>query len=231
MAEIIIGSYFEDASGPVVGLTPTVRIWEVAVGGNELIIGAPCGTWQSLDGVMSEIQECSPPEQDGLYKFVFTDTIGYDPTKTYIVRVDGGNTLPPSFRYQTETISPSDNLSIGNITDGVWNAQRSNHLIPGSTGEGLNLIKADTTSIANNLFLDVDSVLEVVQLLLKLESGRTRINPTNNTLTIFDEDCSTPLRVFKLYDSTGAESVVDVCERAPVTKGPGDTTTITDICP
>lgn len=231
MAEIIIGSYFEDASGPVVGLTPTVRIWEVAVGGNELIIGAPCGTWQSLDGVMSEIQECSPPEQDGLYKFVFTDTIGYDPTKTYIVRVDGGNTLPPSFRYQTETISPSDNLSIGNITDGVWDAQRASHLIPGSTGEALNQIKAETSVIVDKLFLDVDSVIEVVQLLLKLETGRTKIDPVTNTLTVYDTDCVTILRQFKLYDSYGAESVVDVCERQPVVKGPSDTTTITDTCP
>ena len=64
-----------------------------------------------------------------------------------------------------------------------------------------------------------------------MAAGRTRIDPTSKTLTVYDEDCTTILRVFNLYDSTGTPSVVDVCERKPVTKGPGDTSTITDVCP
>lgn len=233
MANIIVSSYFEDESGPVTGLTPTIRIWEVATTGNLLVVGAPCGSGQNTDGIMDEVENCgSPPTtQDGFYSFVFADTIGYDPTKNYVVRVDGGGSLQLHRRYQTNAISPMDAISIVDIADAVWDEPRTDHLIPGSTGEALSQIKADTTDIVNKLYLDADSVLEVVQLLLKMEAGRTKIDPSNYTLTVYDEDCITPLRVFKLYDSAGNESVVDVCERKPITKGIGDGTSITDTCP
>ena len=61
MAEIIISSYFEDSTGPVTGLTPTLRIWEVTAGGETLIVGAPCGTGLSTDGVMTELDDCGSP--------------------------------------------------------------------------------------------------------------------------------------------------------------------------
>jgi len=233
MAEIIISSYFEDNSGPITGLTPTVRIWDVGTVSDELVVGATCGTGQATDGVMIEVEDCGSPagEQDGFYRFVFTDTIGYNPTKTYVVRVDGGVSLASNCRYQTSKITPADALSAADVADAVWDEPKADHLVPGSTGEALSQTKADTADIIDKLYLDADSVLEVVQLLLKLEAGRTKIDPTTNTLTVYDEDCTTVLRVFNLYDSTGAPSVIDVCERKPVTKGPSDNTTITDTCP
>lgn len=232
MAEILIGSYFEDNNGPITGLTPSIRIWEISDAGDVLIVGSPCGTGSAADGNMVEVEDCGSPAttQDGFYRFVFADTLGYDPSKTYLIRVDGGNTLQTRYRYQTSKITPTDAMSTQNVADAVWDEQRSSHLTPGTTGEALSQIKADTTDIIDKLYLDADSVLEVVQLLLKMEAGRTKIDPSQNTLTVYDEDCTTVLRVFKLYDSAGNESVTDVCERRPTTKGAGDTTSITDVC-
>ena len=167
---------------------------------------------------------------DGFYKYEFDDvTDGYDPAKTYAFRADGGPSLPPGERYQVARLDPTETAE--GIADAVWDEPRADHLTVGSTGEALSQIKADTTDIIDKLYLDADSVLEVVQLLLKMDAGRTKIDPTANTLTVYDEDCTTVLRVFDLFDSTGTPSVTDVCERVPVTKGPGDTTTITDVCP
>lgn len=230
MAEFIISSYFEDNTGPITGLSPTVRVWEVSSAGSSLIIGSPCGTGLSTDGAMSEVENCGSPAttQDGFYQFVFNTGLGYDPSKEYLVRVDGGPALATRIRYQTGEIT---SLNVENISDGVWDEPRADHLDVGSTGEVVSLIKADTADIIDKLYLDADSVLDVVQLLLKMEAGRTRIDPTAKTLTVFDEDCTTPLRVFELLDSGGNPSITEVCERVPTTKGAGDGTSITDVCP
>lgn len=232
MAEIIISSYFENNSGPVVGLTPTVRIWEVTDSGQDLVVGSPCGSGQNTDGTMIEIQDCgSPSTQDGFYRFTFTDTIGYDVTKTYVVRVDGGGSLTSRDRYQVREITPLDAVSIDGVVDQTWNEQTSGHLTAGSTGLALAQTKADTTNLVNALYADMDSVLNMLEVLLKHELGRTKIDPVAKTLTVYDEDCTTILRVYDLYDSTDTKSITDVCQRVPRTKGSGDITTITDVCP
>lgn len=35
------------------------------------------------------------------------------------------------------------------------------------------------------------------------------------TLTIYDDDCTTPLQTFYLKDSNGNLSITEVCERVP----------------
>lgn len=228
MADIIISSYFEDNAGPVVNLTPTVRIWEVTDSGQDLIVGSPCGSGQNTDGNMVELSECgSPQTEDGFYRFTFTTALGYDETKTYVVRVDGGGSLSTRDRYQVREITPVDAMSNG----GVWEEQTSDHLTAGSTGLAVAQTKADTTNLVNALYADADSVLNMIEVLLKHELGRTKIDPAAKTLTVYDEDCTTVLRVYDLYDSTDTKSVTDVCQRVPRTKGAGDITTITDTCP
>ena len=230
MASVVITSFFTRGGNPATnietvsgGTHPIVRIWEV-------IDGSPAGDAFIGEFVMVPMEDGA--NDDGFYKYEFTDLPdGYDPTKTYTFRADAGPSVPTGERYQVARLDPSENLDPDTIAASVWDVQKADHLVPGSTGEALSQTKADTTAIAQNLYLGVDSVLPLLQLLVKLEAGRTKIDPVNNTLTIYDEDCTTVLRVFKLYDSTGAESVTDVCERKPVTKGPGDTSTITDVCP
>ena len=230
MPEIVIGSYFENNVGPLTGLSPTIRIWEIGGNGNALVVGAPCGLGSSVDGVMAEVGDCgSPPSaHDGFYQFIFTDTIGYDPTKTYVARVDAGPAIPTQFRYQVSDITPI--VSADDVAFAVWEELRVDHISAGSMGEAISQTRANTIDIANQLYLGADSVLEIVRVLLKMESGRTKIDPVNHTLTVYDEDCVTPLRVFELLDSTGTPSVQDICERKPILKGTGDGTTITDPC-
>lgn len=232
MAEIIIGSYFENNSGPVTGLTPTVRIWEVTPTGHALIVGTDCGTGQNTDGVMTEVEDCGSPagQQDGFYRFTFTDTIGYDPTKTYVVRVDGGGSLQVRDRYQVEEITPVDAVSVQNIVDGVWDEPRLSHNTAGSFGEAVNLDRADISAIRTT---DLPAILSLLDLVRKYDTNRTEIDPTTNTLIVYDDDCTTVLRVFQLFDSTGTPSVTDVCERVPKASvgGVGSTTDGEPTCP
>jgi len=230
MASVVITSFFTRGGIPATdietvsaGAFPVVRVWEVTD-------GTPSGDAHIGEFVMIPMEDGA--NDDGFYKYEFTDTPdGYDPTKTYTFRADSGPSVPNGERYQVARLDPSENVDLEAIADAVWDEPRTDHLIAGSTGEALSQIKADTTNIANNLYLDANSVLEVTQLLLKLEAGRTKIDPTANTLTVYDTDCTTVLRVFELYDSTGTASVTDVCERVPKVEGPSDNTTITGTCP
>lgn len=226
MSSVVITSFFTRNGLPATDLEtaagggyPLVRVWEV-------IDGTPAG-----DAFIGEFQMIPIEDgvnDDGLYKHEFTNAQGYDDSKTYVFRADGGPSLLNNERYQVARLDPTETSE--GIADAVWNEPRVDHLIPGSTGEALSQIKADTTNIADRLYLDADSVQEIVKLLLKFEAGRTRIDPANNTLTVYDEDCTTPLRVFELLDSSGNPSVNEVCERKPIAKGVGDSTTITDVC-
>ena len=207
MAEFIISSYFQDASGPVTGLNPTIRIWEVTSAGDILVIGSPCGTDSAVDGTMVEMSECGSPEteQDGFYRYTFTT---YDPTKAYVVRVDGGASLSATFRYQVEKISCAD--STEGIADSVWNADASDYSFGSPVTMG---------GIQNNIEVirlnDLPSIYMLLDLVRKYNTNRTKIDATANTLTVYDDDCTTPLRIFELLDSSSTPSVEEVCERKP----------------
>lgn len=193
---MIINSFFTEAGAPKTGLSPTIRIWEVSAGAHTLVI---------TDASMTEVG-------DGFYKYNFA---AYDATKNYVVRADGGVVLANADRYEygaTEELKVDDG-SVANISSGVWDESASSHLIAGSTGEMLSQIKADTSSI----YVSVATVNALVNTLLKYEKNRTKIDTAAKTLTVFDDDCVTPLTVFNLKDSSGNASVAEVCERSPTT--------------
>ena len=178
MAEIIISSFFQDAAGPRTGLTPTIRIYEVGTTTNTLIVGTPCGTGSATDGVMTEVIGCaSPQEGDGGYKYIFTDALGYDTTKTYQIHVDGGVILPVAARFQSEVIPPDD----------------------------------------------VGAVSTIVDFIRKFHSNRTFIDDANKQLILFDDDNTTILYRFDLFDNNGNiavpgagnPSIAPVCEKVP----------------
>jgi len=75
---MMIGTFFTKDLAPATGLTPTIRIRDLA--DNSLIIA---------DASMSEAG-------DGWYKYDFT---GYNEGKDYAIRCDGGATLTGSERY------------------------------------------------------------------------------------------------------------------------------------
>lgn len=94
----------------------------------------------------------------------------------------------------------------------MWDEPRLSHTTIGTTGEAVNLDRADITAIR---VTDLPAILALLDLVRKYDTNRTVIDPTTKTLTVYDDDCSTVLRVFQLYDSTGTPSIADVCEREP----------------
>lgn len=80
----IINSFFTENGTPKTGLTPTIDIWDTD--GNHVV---SAGSMVELDG--------------GFYTYSFAT---YDSTKNYVVRSDGGASLPVSERYQIGNIDP-----------------------------------------------------------------------------------------------------------------------------
>lgn len=205
---VIITSFYTLDGIPAIGLTPTIRILEVQNLTHVVVV--------PLSGPEPSMEEVG----DGFYKFVFDTTNGFNPTKTYVVRCDGGSAIPNSGeRYQsinidvtntsTTTITPAD---ISAIVERVWDEPGVAHLTPGTMGAYQNEIHADVQQI----HIDVNTAISLVSTLIKYEQNRTKIDKTAKTLTIYDNDGVTPLKVFNLRDSTGVPSVTEVCERLPV---------------
>ncbi|MGI0075921.1 MAG: hypothetical protein ACREAU_00765 [Nitrosopumilaceae archaeon] len=227
---LLITSFFTSGGSPATGLTPTIRIWEVISTDQTLVIGAPEGTSDpgppgggpfigpgaGFDGAMIEMFDKTPSvpgsgglpiagSVDGFYKYTFDTFNGYVPTSTYVVRTDGGITLPASERFQTIAIIP-------NILD----EPRLSHSLLGSVGEAVNLDRADITAIR---VTDLPAILSLLDLVRKFETNRTKIDIVAKTLTVFNDDCTTILRVFSLLDSTATPSTTSICERKPVAGG------------
>lgn len=220
MAQTEINSLFTNGGLPATDIGtitpgyPSVRVWEVDGTTQTLIIGSPSGTGQITDGIMLEIVTGSPATSDGFYTFLFTDIVGYDGAKKYLIRTDGGPSLAVADRYQVGEIEPL----VDEMANAVWDEQLApDHQQIGSAGLTLSQIKADTTQ----LFLDLANVSDLVNLLLKYDTNRTKIDDVANTLTVYDDDCTTVLRVFQLLDQTGTPSTDSVCERKPVSASDG----------
>ncbi len=220
MAQTEINSLFTAGGIPATDIGtitpgyPSVRVWEIDGTTQTLIIGAPIGSGQPSDGIMTEITVGSPANSDGFYTFLFTDIIGYDETKKYLIRTDGGPSLAATDRYQVGEIEPL----VDEITNAVWDEPLApDHQQTGSAGLTLSQIKADTTQ----LFLDLNNINDLVNLLLKYDTNRTKIDDVANTLTVYDDDCTTVLRVFQLLDQNGTPSTDSVCERKPITATDG----------
>lgn len=174
----IISSLFSSGGTPTTGLSPSIRIWEIATLGDTLLI---------TDDPMSEVG-------DGFYKYEFA---AYNPRKEYLFRTDGGGGLPASERFQK--------ASNKNSAKEVWAADTATNNITDSFGEAI-----------NDMNLNVSTALSVLDILLKFQANRTKVDINANTLTIYDDDGVTPIHIFDLFDETGASSSDCVYERRPV---------------
>ena len=112
----------------------------------------------------------------------------YDPRVDYLFLADGGSTLSTT-RFvdsSSEIPDPEDNA------DGIWRAESTDYGSP------------------------VTSMAGVLREILAYDQNRTRIDDVANTLTIFEADGTTILRVFDLTDRNGIPSVAEIFERDPV---------------
>lgn len=191
MANKILTVHFTTSGLPTIGLTPTIDIYEldpINPNTNTLIVN---------DGATVEIGL-------GWYRYDFTL---YNPTKSYIYTFDGGNTLTDCERFK---IGGNESY-VEDISSEVWNEPSTDHLTAGSTGFLLTQIKSDTTSI----MISQVALTSLVNTVLKYERNRTKIDTNAATLTVYDDDCTTPLTVFNLRDHLGNPSISEICERSP----------------
>jgi hypothetical protein len=113
--------------------------------------------------------------------------------------------------------------TLGQITDAVWNAALLSYTDSGSAGFMVSAILSavvDANTKADETKLVVNNILLLVDEILKYDRNRTRIDKTAKTLTVYDDDGVTPIRVFNLLDGSGNLSIEEVCERDPGAASP-----------
>jgi hypothetical protein len=190
----IITTFFTENAAPREGLTPTITIRELDPtnpANNPIVVNTDS---------MTEIGQ-------GWYRYTF---VGYDSTSNYTFFVDGGAVLPVDERYYVSANESYDD----DVKNAVWDAPTADHTTAGTMGFAQGQTSADIQQIRTT---DLPALYDLINLVRKYNTNRTRIDPNDNTLTVFDDDCSTVLRVFHLLNSNGLPSSTEVCERAPTT--------------
>ena len=109
--------------------------------------------------------------------------------------------------------------SIDQIVDGIYEELSASHTSSGTFGLLLNQIKA-VSELTNNKVVSMENTINntssFVQVLLKYSTNRTQVDSTNKTLTVFDDDNITPIKIFRLLDLAGNPSIDAVYERMPL---------------
>lgn len=82
----------------------------------------------------------------------------------------------------------------------------------------LNILDSKIDIVSDQVqLIDVDltQMLTILGELKKFNFNRSRIDPIDKTLTIYDDDDITPIVIFNLLDTTGTPSVEEVAEKVP----------------
>jgi hypothetical protein len=133
----------------------------------------------------------------GFYKYVMP---ALSPTIDYVIVADAGSGFPDSDRYYYGEIDKLNDLAANTI----WNYPANSSLNAGSFGALLNAID-NATSMS----------LTLIEVLIKFQENRTKVDPVAKTLTVYDDDQTTPLKIFNLYNNNGVLDINAVFERVP----------------
>jgi len=80
----------------------------------------------------------------------------------------------------------------------------------------INISKTDDVlTDTGNIITSLQTCIDLVNNILKYNTNRTRIDESAKTLTIYDDDDVTPIRVFNLKDFNGLASITQIAERMP----------------
>ena len=115
----------------------------------------------------------------------------------------------------------------GTVTNGTITVRGIYELIDNSAGLP-NVVVNQTTNLddiefkIDNIQTDIDvievtlgNISTVIDDLIKYQRNRSVIDPVAFTLTIYEDDKTTPLKVFDLKDQNGVASVTKIFERIP----------------
>jgi len=156
--------------------------------------------WNITDGTNSLVVDnalmtsvTDGADNDGFYKYVFNLGAGFDETQKYVCLFDAGASIPDYERYNNGTIVPD----LGNeILDKISDI-------------------SDPDSIASKL----DEILAITTYLRKFESNRTQVDVNTGDLIVYDDDCTTIMWKFRLFDENGLPNVESVAQRIPAVGG------------
>lgn len=90
----------------------------------------------------------------------------------------------------------------------------------GSPSQTYGDILSNVGSSTDTIQVDITNILSVTNEIIKYSKNRTKIDPIAYTLTIYDNDDITPLRVFDLKDENGIATVTSIFERIKSTGSP-----------
>ena len=194
MNEII--NFFVTQNGvPQIGLNPLPTITVYDAVSNNIVL---TGTTTEVGG--------------GFYKYTMPTL---NPTIDYLIVADAGNTFSNQERYFYGEIDNLNSLAANTI----WNFPSSNSFDAGSFGDLINSI----SSVLNNVESTVNSInstsgvsLNLLNTLLKYSKNRAKVDPNTKTLTLYDDDQTTPLKIFQLFNNNNVLDINTVFERVPL---------------
>lgn len=102
--------------------------------------------------------------------------------------------------------------TIGLVSASVWDAQRVDHELSGSFGEGINLISSSISDVNGSLNL----VSGAIDTVFDMTAGRWLINTSSNQMIFYKADNVTEVARFDLFGSDGSSSSDCVFERVKV---------------
>lgn len=166
--------------------------------------GAPIIT-PTLGGYTVTVQFRNSTQAQGI------STSGGDPT-TIAVAVWAANRAANNGAGTFGETNQNAPLSVVETEDAVWDGTAADHLGVGTTGLTLSQAKAAAETAA----LESTTTHSLIDVLVKYENNRTKIDKTAKTLTIYDDDGITPIKVYNLKNAAGVPSTDEVTERIPV---------------
>lgn len=185
---------------------PTVRIWDVTGSTSDLVVDSATMN-VVVDG----------PENDGFYKFIFTNAQGFDENKRFVCLFNAGTSVPAYEQYLNGSIFPDSGNEVLDGQTGINNKLDDIATDIDTLDGKVDNIGLGTTEIDAN----VTEILNITTYLRKFESNRTQVDVNTGELLVFDDDCTTVLWKFRLLDETGQPNVESVAERLPIVGGAG----------
>lgn len=144
---------------------PKIRIWD---SNNNIVLNGSQMTLVSSGRI-----------NDGIYKFIFTKTDGFDPAIKYITTFDGGKSLPDSERYNYGQIVPSLDIETANAINLSRKFETNKTEIDVNNAELIVYDDDQTTILWRYKLLDSRGQPSIDEIATRVPVGGTKFNIYN----------------------------------------------------